>query len=168
MDEGLNANQCKEYEDRFGKDQVRQLYPECDKFEEEFGRFKGKFDSYNNMASLNYSRDVADQFNISAGYSYRRYWSPEEGTRDSNGNSLRLRIDYGYSPITIFSLSYYFDENRYDEGDAISRQSVDIGVRRYITKVLYLSGRFGRDYYSSSDNTEIEVSVTGQIDEKTT
>lgn len=168
LDEGLNASDCKAYEDQFGRDQVRQIFPECDKFEEEFGRFTGKFDSHNNIASLNYSRDFSDQYSISTGYSYSSHWSPEEGTSNSNGNSVSFKINYGYSAITIFSLSYNFNENRYEEGGDISSQSVAVGVRRYITELLYFNARVGKNFSSSTDNMEIETSVTGEIDEKTT
>jgi hypothetical protein len=168
LDEGLNASECRVLEDRFGREQVRQIYPECDKFEEEFGRFTGKFDSHNNIASLNYSRDFSDQYSISTGYSYSSHWSPEEGTSDSNGNSVSFRINYGYSAITIFSLSYNFNENRYEEGGDISSQSGSIGVRRYITELLYFNARVGMNFSSSTENTEIEASFTGQTDEKTT
>jgi hypothetical protein len=167
LDEGLNARDCKELEDRFGVDQVRQIYPECDKFEEEFGRFTGKFDSYNNIVVLNYSRDFSDLFNIRTGYSYRSHWSPEEGTTDSYGNQASFGINYGYSAITIFSLSYSLNENRYKEGDVILMQSASIGLRRYITELLYVNGKLGMDFSSSSNNVAVEASLAGQIDENT-
>ncbi len=122
LDEGLSASECNSLEDRFGRDLIRQIYPECDKFEEEFGRFKGKFDSYNTITNVNYVREIGDQFNVITGYSYRSHWSPEEEAIDSFGNNVNFQINYGYSVITVFSLSYSFSENRYKEGDVISQQ----------------------------------------------
>ncbi|MEW6601333.1 MAG: hypothetical protein AB1499_10230, partial [Nitrospirota bacterium] len=99
---------------------------------------------------------------------YGSKWSPEEGTTDSRRSNGNIRINYGFSPITVFSWAYNYSDTRYKEREPISRQSVSIGIRQYITQLFYINGRIGMDYSSSStNNTKVEASLTGPIDEKT-
>lgn len=168
IDEGLNREQCEKLFDLFGREQVVKLYPECDKFKEEFGRITGKFDSYSNTVNLTYNRYLGERSNIKAGYMSGRRWSNKTGTTDSNQNILRFDTNYGLSAATIFSLAYSYEDTRYDSGSDINIQRVNAGIRQYINELLYFEGKAGMDFSSShNDSTNIEASFTGEIDNKT-
>ena len=171
LDEGLSAAECQRLEDLFGRDVVRRTYPECDRFEEEFGRLTGRFDSYKNTAILNYYRDFGERFRTSTGYTYRRNWSNEKGTNDSDQNSFRVGVNYGYSAATIFSLYYTYSNSRYENGSDVAIQRISAGIRRYLTERFFIDGRAGMDFTSSENNSQsnslIEISIAGEADKKT-
>ncbi len=172
IDEGLDAAQCEKLEDLFGREQVRRTFPECDRFEEEFGRFTGKFDSYSNTANVDYSRNFSERFRTGLGYTYRRNWSDAEGTNDSDQNTFRARADYQYSAATLYFMRYSYSNSSYESGTDVDIQRVSAGIRRYITKRFYIEGSGGVDFTSSENNSEnngrIEAAIAGELDPKTT
>jgi hypothetical protein len=168
IDEGLNREQCEKLIDIFGRDQVVKLYPECNKFEEEFGRVTGKLDSYVNTANLTYVRDITERFNITAGYIFSQRWSPEKGTTESDRNILRFSTNYGLSAVTIFSLAYSYENARFDSGTDINATRVSAGIRQYITERLYVECKAGMDFSSThNDSIDIHASLSGEIDKRT-
>ncbi len=143
----------------------------CNEYEEEFGRFKGRFDSYSNALSLTYNKTISEYFNISTNYNYRQNWSDEEGTRDADHHSIRLNANYQYSQPTRFSLSYNYRVSMYEGSDDISRQLIDLGIRQYITKRLYFDGNIGTDRAisgSGDDSITGHATLSSEIDETMT
>jgi hypothetical protein len=167
VDKGLNYEQCQKLIDLYGRDQVTKLYPECDKFAEQFGRTIGRLDSFSNTINLVYNRNLGERFNITAGYIFSQRWSPEEGATDSDVNLLRFGANYGLSAATNFSLAYSYQNSSYDPGSNINLKRVNAGIRHYITERLYVEIEAGKDFSSSTDSTDIEASVSGDIDKKT-
>jgi len=168
IDEGFNREQCEKLFDLFGGDQAVRLFPECEKFTEEFGRISGRLDSYSNTVNLTYGRDIAEHLNITAGYQFSRRWSPEEGTTDSDQNGVSFSANYELSAATVFSMSYDYENSRYETGSNIYIQRVRAGIRQYITERLYAEARAGMDVLSNNDeSTDIEAALSGEVDKKT-
>jgi hypothetical protein len=168
INQGLDPQQCQKLIDLYGRDLVVKLYPECDKFKEEFGRLTGRLDSYSNTVNFTYRRDFGERFNITTGYIFGQNWSPERGTTNSDQNILRFGMNYGLSEATIFSLAYSNERTKYDNGSDINIERVNAGIQQYITERLYVQGKVGMDFSSShNDSTDIEASLSGEINEKT-
>ena len=76
---GYNVDECREDgEDRgLPSDIIESI---CNDYEEAFGRFKGRFDSYSNSLGLTYNKTISEYFNIGTTYNYRQNWSNVEGT----------------------------------------------------------------------------------------
>jgi hypothetical protein len=143
----------------------------CNEFAEEFGRFKGRFDSFSNALNIGYRRDISEDFSINSNYVYSLNWSTQEGTNDSDRHALRLTVNYKYSEPTIFSLSYNYQISNFENGQDISRQSITAGITQYITKRLYFKGNIGADRTisgSGDNNITGNATLTGELDEKTT
>ncbi len=167
---GYGLDQCREYYRNYGfsSDKIEIL---CNEFAEEFGRFKGKFDSYSNLLNLTYYKIISKYYNVSAGYRYGQNWSNEEGTNDSDRHGLGLTVNYQYSQPTMFSLSYNYQISNYEIGEDISRQSITAGIKQYITRRLYFDGKIGTDQTISGngdDSIRGNATITNEFDEKTT
>lgn len=163
----FDINACRDYYANSGLT-VSQIESKCNEFNEEFGRFKGRFDSYSNNLYFTYSRYISETFDMSANYGYGQYWSAEEGTNDSESNSGGIKFNYKYAEPTTFSLSYDYQISNYEEGDDISRQSIQAGILQYITRRLYFNGNIGRDIVSSGDSSiSLGATLTSEMDEKT-
>lgn len=163
----FDINACRDYYANSGLT-ANQIESKCNEFSEEFGRFKGRFDSHSNNLSFTYSRYISETFDMSANYGYGQNWSAEEGTNDSESNSGGIRLNYRYSEPTAFSLSYDYQISSFEEGDDISRQSIKAGILQYITRRLYFNGSIGRDTVSSGENSiALGATLTSEIDENT-
>jgi hypothetical protein len=168
---GFSVDECREYYEDQGlpSDEIESI---CNEFEEQFGRFRGRFDSYSNSLGFIYNKIISEYFYVSTNYNYRENWSDEEGTSDAEHHSIRLNANYKYSEPTRFSLSYNYRRSLYEgRDDDISRQSITAGIRQYITKRIYFDGNIGTDL-AISDNGDDSITgnatLTGEIDLKTT
>lgn len=167
---GFNVDECREYYANLGvpSENTEKI---CNEFAEEFGRHKGRFDSYRNSLNLAYSKYISEYFNIGTNYNYRKNWSEEEGTLDADHHSIGISTNYKYSEPTRFSLSYWYRISTYEGGNDISRQSISAGFRQYITKLIYFDGNIGTDLSISGggdDSITGNATVTGEIDPKST
>ena len=150
----------------FGFDVARDD-PRCSEFGREFGVNQGAFDTYRNDFNFYYSRSISDQIDVTVGYRNNQYDSSEENSNDSVRNEVNGRVNYKISEPTTFFLSYRYSDTSYDRGGNISTDSVQVGIRQYITKRLYFSGGIGMDFTPSSDETSYDAVLTAEIDEKT-
>lgn len=163
----FDINACRDYYANSGLT-ASQIESKCNEFSEEFGRFKGRFDSHSNNLYFSYSRYISETFDMSANYGYGQNWSSEEGTNDSESNSGGIRLNYKYSEPTAFLLSYNYQISSYDEGDDITRQSIKAGILQYITRRLYFNGSIGEDIVSSGANSiSLGATLTSEMDENT-
>ncbi len=170
QNQGLFAyDQCKENNENIGlpSDIVESL---CNEFLEEFGRFKGRFDSYSNSLNLNYSKTISEQLSVGTSYNYGQFWSDDVGTNDSDTHNIRLSMNYKYSQPTSFSLEYYYRISIFERGEDISRQSFTAGIKQYITRRLYFDGSIGADRTISGigdDSIRGNATLTNEISNKT-
>ncbi len=164
--EDADLIECRKLEERFGRD-VGKLYPKCNKFLGEFGRYTGRFNSYSNTINFNYTREFSERVNIGTNYSYGQNWFSEVGTQDSYNNTIGINATFIQSIATAFSLSYRLSNSSYKNGGDISTQSFSVGMRKYITQRIYFSGDLGMNFTSSNDAISIWASFTDEIDEKT-
>lgn len=142
--------------------------------EEEFGRIRGRRESYSNNFNLNFTRDISEHFTVIAKYANGlNKISREEGdSRDSYLNRLGIVTEYMHSTATTFLLSYTFSTTKYEDAGDTSAHSIATGMRQYITRRLYFDGKVGIDFITSVNNKDtvknvIEVSLTDEIDETT-
>jgi hypothetical protein len=166
---GFDINRCREAlrDSLFNEFEIED---KCNEFEEEFGRFKGRFDSFRNTLDIGYRRDISEDFSINTNYVYGLNWSTQEGTNDSDRHALRLTVNYKYSQPTIFSLSYNYQISNFEKGEDISRQSITVGITQYITKRLYFNGNIGTSRTisgSGDDSITGNATLTSEYDEKT-
>ncbi len=141
--------------------------------EEEFGRIRGRRESYNNNFNFNFTRDISEHFTVIAKYAngLSKILEGEGDSRDSYLNRLGIVTEYMHSTATTFLLSYTFSTTKYVAGDT-SAHSIATGMRQYITRQLYFDGKVGIDFITSVNNKDtvknaIEVSLTDEIDETT-
>ena len=134
-----------------------------DIFEQEFFRFRGRFDSYENRFDLTYTRDIMKELSVSTNYSNGQFWSPEGGITDSQHNNGGVRFNYHYSVATRFSLSYQLATGSFEDGRNITTHSISTGIRQNITKQLVIEGRIGAVNTPSGTETIIYVSMEQPI-----
>ncbi len=163
---GFDVDNCIEKYEEQGQssDEVESI---CNEFAEQFGRHRGRFDSYSNSSGITYNRIISEYFTVRTNYNYRHNWSDDEDTRDADHHSIGLSANYQYSQPTMFSLSYIYRISTYEERDDISRQSITTGIRQYITKRLYFDGNIGADLAisdSGDDSITGNATLTGEID----
>jgi len=141
-------------------------------FEEEFGRYTAEEDTYTNRFSIIYSRELSEHLNINANYRNTLYWASGGRSKDSMANGVGLDLNYIYSAATSFYMSYGYTARKYEDDGTATTNSISAGLRRYITKRLYFTGRVGYSFISSADgdnSTTVVYSllVTDEIDERT-
>jgi hypothetical protein len=165
---GFDLNACRDYYRNTGKS-ASEIELQCNLFKDQFNRFKGSFDSYNDNFNFVYNRSFTESFNISTNYSYGENWSTAKGTNDSKQNTVGVTFNYKYVEDTDFFMSYVYQISSYVEGDDISRQSYNVGIGQYLTKRLYFNGSLGMDKVSSGNNSiSVEAMLRSEVDEKTT
>jgi len=141
-------------------------------FEEEFERYRADVDRYTNRFSVVYSKELSEHINLKGLYKNAIYWSSGDRSRDSVANGLGLNVNYILGTATSFQASYGFTSRRYEDEGTASTNSIAVGLRRYITKRLYLIGRVGYSIISSAGNDDTEavtyyMLVTDEFDERT-
>jgi len=143
-------------------------------FEEEFLSIRGRRERFNNNFNLNYIRNISEHFTAIARYGnvLNKITEVEGDQRDSYTNRAGLELDYLHSVATTFLLSYAFTTTRYKDSGDNSTHTFATGIKKYLTRRLYLDGRVGIDFITSANNKDtvknaIEVSLTDEIDENT-
>ena len=143
-------------------------------FEEEFLTIRGRRERFNNSFNLNYSRDISEHFTAIARYTngLNKITEVEGDQSDSYANKAGLELDYLYSVATTFLVSYAFATTSYKNSGNNSTHTIATGMRKYLTRRLYLDGKVGIDFITSINNKKtvknaIEVSLTDEIDENT-
>lgn len=136
-------------------------------FEEEFGRITGRFDSYSNRLNLNYNKSLGKHFAVNTGYTNGKNWSAREGTKNSYRNNLNIKVNYAHSDMTQFSLSYAYADSRFEGGGDITTNSINAGIRQYLTKRLFFDGSAGVVYTPYANNSSFGASLSGEIGKKT-
>jgi hypothetical protein len=136
--------------------------------EEEFGRKSADLDDYRNDFRLNYSRDVSEKLTINTYYSNLVYWTSKEDeiSRDSVRNAIRLSINYNYSAATTARLFYGYSIRNFEGADNIRINTAGAGLRRHITKRLFVDGNIGWQASSDTDSIAFLVSLDYAIDER--
>jgi hypothetical protein len=137
-------------------------------FEEEFGRKSADLDDYRNNFNLDYSRDISENHTITTHYSNLVYWTSKEEdvSRDSVQNAIRVSLNYKFDIATTTRLAYGYSHRNFEGSDNISIHSVGAGLRRYITKRLFVDGNIGWQTSSDTDSLAFLVNLEYEIDEK--
>jgi hypothetical protein len=140
-------------------------------FEDEFGRAKGRYSYYLNRFSTDYTRDITEQFSLTAGY-FNETYNAEKGFTDSTKNALSLRGDYALSSAMILSVTYGYQLYHYSPGGNANAQTIDAGLRQYLTKQLYMDYSAGMAFVDPATGKRLSaprysVSLTDEFDEKT-
>ncbi|GAB4533960.1 MAG: hypothetical protein Fur0020_00100 [Thermodesulfovibrionia bacterium] len=140
-------------------------------WEEQFGRFRTDYETYNNRFGVDYARDLSEHLRIRVGYSNNLYWA-EGFEGDSVENGVNLGLSYIYSAATSGSLSYNYSTRRYKDDGTADINSFSVGLKKYITKRLSLDGNVGLSFISppegnDSTTTTYGLNLTDEIDEKT-
>ncbi len=163
----FDMEECRQYYRDYGYS-VTKIESTCNEFQSEFGRFKGRFDSYTSTLSFNYNKNFSEAFRLTANYSYGQNWSDAEGTNNSDRNRFGLSANYRYSEATNFLLSYSHQLSNFDRGDDITSRSINVGIGQSITKRLYFDLNVGKDTVSSGNDTmSLGATLRSEIDKKT-
>lgn len=166
-DSSFDMDECRKELAEQGKDQ-NDIENECNEFAAEFGRFRGRFDSYSNSLSFHYNINISEDISMNTYYTYGQNWSSEEGTDDSDRTSTGLSANYIYNPATSFQISYNYNLSSYENGEDIFVHSVTVGIRQYLTKRVSLYGKIGQIYASTGNsNISIDAGLNSEIDERT-
>jgi hypothetical protein len=141
-------------------------------FEEEFGRFTVDQDTYSNRFRIGYSREISEHLHFKANYNNTVYWASEELSRNSVVNGVGLSLNYIYSAATSASIAYNFTTRKYKESGTATMNSISAGLRKYITKRLYLDGKAGFSFISPVEGDDsvtgvYSLTATNDIDERT-
>ncbi len=134
-------------------------------FEEEFGRVRGRRETFRNRAAVNYQRNLGDHFTVNSNYAYTVTRFPKEDLRDSSRNDLGFNVNYRRNTATTLFLSYHFSRNSFD----ISNHTAAVGIKQYLKKKLHINASVGVSYLPSFGVTKnyIQSSLTDEIDRKT-
>ena len=163
----FDMENCRDYYVGFGYS-TTEIESICNEFNEEFGRYKGRFDSYSNNFSFNYNKTLSEAFDFSVNYGFVQNWSDVYGTNDSDSNIFGLLTTYKHSAATSFSLKYDYQISSFGRGSDISQQSVNAGIGQYITKKHYFNANLGQTKVSSGSNSMTAgATFKSEIDEKT-
>lgn len=148
------------------------LFFRRDFFDEQFERTDGRFKRYNNTFSVNYQKDVSKH--ITGTLRYANSISAFSGVDipASYLNTAGIEVRYLLGHATHFLLSYDFTDIRFEDSRNAMINSVTTGVRRYITKKVYLEGSVGIDFIDSFDDEEFirplyQASLGYDVDERT-
>lgn len=138
-------------------------------FEDEFGKFTVIEDIHSNNFNIAYSRELSEQFRVTANYNNIIYWA----STDSIANSVGLQLDYIYSVATSAFISYGYMTRRYEDDGTATVNSVSAGLRKYITKRLSMNGSAGFSFVSPVGGGEsvtgtYNISLSNEIDVRTT
>ncbi len=134
-------------------------------FEEEFGRVRGRRETFRNRAAVNYQRRLGEHFTVNSQYAYTVNRFPKGDLRDSSRNDMGFNVNYRRNIATTLFLSYRFSRNSFD----ISNHTAAVGIKQYLKKKLHFNARVGMSYLPSFDVTRsyLQGSLTDEIDRKT-
>lgn len=163
--------ECEKLRAEAGIEAVRRD-PRCADINEEFGRFKGNFESYDNDFNINYGRDIRQYMTINMNYGNSLRSSSREDVNDSILHRIGFSTDYDLSPTTRFNMAYSFATRNFENSGDISTHTPSIGIRKYLTKRLILIGGIGITISTLSDNEtsigrNVQASLTHEISDET-
>jgi hypothetical protein len=136
-------------------------------FEEEFGRTKGRFNSFRNSFNLSYNMAISRKLSVTTNYVNGLFWSSSEDVTDSRQNNFGCTFLYKHSVVTSGSLSYNLATSEFEEGGHITSHSISTGLTQYITKRLFFQGKVGLVFIENNINISSTVSFNNAIDKKT-
>ncbi|MDH4028798.1 MAG: hypothetical protein OEU95_08205 [Nitrospirota bacterium] len=157
---------CREELGRSGRS-LSEIYTECNRFKEEFSRFNGGHDTYNNTMNFAYNKFFSEHISIVANYAHGQNWSNQQGTQDSNTNNLSFMANYLYSELTRFSLLYGYATSKYENGNVINTDTINAGINQYLSKRLSVNVSAGVVFEPHSTTNSFSASINNEIDEKT-
>lgn len=131
-------------EDRFSH------YEEPRSFDDEFGRDNGRYDRARNTFKLTYAQEFNERLSAETFYGNEFNLFSRESLRDSLLNRAGTDLNYSFSSATMVSVGYEFIHRVFESSggspsSSVSTHGITTGVRRYLTKNLYLDGRAGVD-----------------------
>jgi len=173
---GDDIEACREFFRDSGYDATEIAF-RCNEFTEEFGRFTGNLDQQTNSFTITYTRDISKELSFSTGYTNRQSWTESSSLTDTTQNTLNLRTTYYYSELTNYYLSYSYTDSKSDNGGGTSNQRASVGIKRHLTKYLYIDAsagfsaaiigetRYTKENYSISFGNEVLIDdrTTGDI-----
>lgn len=136
-------------------------------FEEEFGRYKGKYDRHSNKFNIRYSREISKEITITTGYSLNLISTDLEGADDSSQNSLNVNAYYA-KELNRYNLSY-----SYSARGRTNVQQFATGLRRDLTKNLFVEVTAGLSTSSiggveyTNENYSVALGNEILLDERT-
>lgn len=133
-------------------------------FEDAFGRTQGRYSIYQNAVSVDYSRDLTEQFGSRVFYANQVSFFSRKDLLDSWLNDAGLEAFYSFSSSTMVLVRYEFFMRTFENGLDASTHGMSAGVRQYFTKKLYFDGFAGVDRIRSFDNQYFtKPSLTGTL-----
>ena len=114
-------------------------------FDEAFSRTGGRYGAYRNRLQTHYARDLTKELTLNGRYGHEL----DDPTRDelpqAQLHTAGLQADYAFSSALILKSSYTFTHRALDPGGSASIHTIAGGLRKYLTKQLYLDGTAGMD-----------------------
>lgn len=148
------------------------LFYRDDFFDEQFERTGGRFDSFKNRFTVNYSRDMTRHITLIARYANDMDMFSGIDIPDSFLNKAGAEANYLLSSSTVFFFSYDVAHRQFINGKDALINTITPGIRQYFTKKIYFDGKTGLDLIDSFDGENlikpnIQSSLTYEIDENT-
>lgn len=152
-------------------------YEEARSFDDQFGSTNGRYSRLRNRADLEYMRLFSSQWSGTLKYGNEISLLSRSDLRDSMINRAGFNIDYAYSSATIYSLIYEFLHSSFERSGTAPSSNASVntiagGVKRYLSKKMFVEGRGGLDLINDFANEFIikplfTVSLNTDLDEKT-
>ncbi len=145
---------------------------ESQSFDDEFGRNNGRYSYIDNRIKASYKREFSEDFALITGYENRIYNPSRSSLRDSMQNSVALQGDWAMGTHTTLRGFYHLTHHDFDPGTVAWVHQLAGGVRRLITKTLYLDTRLGvnwiRDFQDDSQAGLIfDAQLTNELTDQT-
>jgi hypothetical protein len=141
-------------------------------FENAFGRTNGRYSLYSNNLALEYARQMSQKLTTRLRYTQINNIFTRESLNDSMGFSPELITEYTIDSATITSLGYKYTYWDFESGSDANIHTLYGGLRRFLTRQLYLDIKPGVNFINSFDGRNIskprfEVGLTDDVDENT-
>jgi hypothetical protein len=148
------------------------LFFRRDFFDEQFERIDGRFNRYNNRFTVNYQKDVSKHITGTLRYVNSINAFSGVDIPASYLNTAGIEVSYLLGPATHVFLAYDFTDIRFEDNRSAMLNTVTTGVRRYITRKIYLDGAVGVDFIESFDDEKFtrpvyQASLGYDVDERT-
>ncbi|MFH0838665.1 MAG: outer membrane beta-barrel protein [Candidatus Omnitrophota bacterium] len=161
---------------KYSRINIRDSFTHADEprsFEDALGRTSGRYSYDTNRINAEYSRDITKQFAVLARYLNETNTYSREDLVDSTLQAAGLQAGCIISSDFNVLTSYDYAKRKFDNGAHSTIESFGAGLRKYLTKQLYLDARGGRDFITSYSDTDykkpsISASLTSDIDSNTT
>ena len=129
---GFNMEECRNFYKDSGLT-TTEIEFLCNEFNEEFGSLRGKYDRNRNTFDITYNKELSKELRLSTGYSHNLTWTDLESGQDTSQDTLKVNAHYT-KELNRYSLSY-----SYSESGKTNIQNVSAGIRRDLTKHLYVN-----------------------------